>query len=287
MQSSNSTTCKESLAKVSEFYNVKMINKYNTHYYTSDTVPEKTSYPSVTSILGTLNKGGLMGWHDRVALEYVAKQLQAGVPDTAPKVYHMFEDALKESDRVRDASAVTGTRIHAVIEAYINFQIAVNNSRTADAPAAAYDNYCELVQGSSVKELDHTEYAMRVLDGYKPLAAEYMVFNEIDNYGGPGTGGSIDAVMWEPEQGIHCFDWKTGSNIYDTHKIQIATYATILQTMIERVTKIHMPITCHVCATGKRETVTIDSGDVATWYDKFEGIARAWDATHKAVIFND
>ncbi len=77
-------------------------------------------YPSVTTILGLLDKPALISWSANCAVEYVSEHMDAMQDITdVHRGEEVLENAKKAWREKRDDSASSGTMVHKAIEAYI------------------------------------------------------------------------------------------------------------------------------------------------------------------------
>ena len=245
---------------------VKQITKWHSHYYKyeSDTV----SYPSVTTITRIVNSGNLIAWHDKLAIEHLKKCIYGDcdvddvyLPDKAGDLLNVFENALEESDRVRDAAAEFGTQVHKLIEEW---------AMRAHSKDFQHDS-------------DVKEHAKRAIDFYQsldisPLKAEMLVFHQ-PSVILPGFGGMIDFVGCDILTGrTYVIDWKTSNSTHDSHKWQVAAYCMALKQYCKLE---HIPIG-YVYYTKHDKSVKVDT--LNDWLT-FTHIARVWDDTHKTRIY--
>ena len=79
--------------------------------------------PSVTSILGVLDKGALLPWAVRTSLDAVRAEVQARLQSRGDLDAEWLDGALRRAaaapDYAKNAAADVGTRVHAAIDAVI------------------------------------------------------------------------------------------------------------------------------------------------------------------------
>jgi len=153
-----------------------------THTYTN---PEKPNlkYSSVTTILGYFKK---FFDADRIA-GYVAKKRGITV-----------EEVLAEWDKLRDDSCVRGTKIHKIMEDYINGETPIDNS----AARLLYDSYDKCVADN--------------IGSYEKVTAEMLLHDDRDDKF--GLAGLADLIYDIDDSTFMIGDFKTNKEFNYTSK---------------------------------------------------------------------
>jgi hypothetical protein len=150
--------------------------------------------PSVTTILGVLDKPALVGWAARSVAEYAADNMEAlGLLGRDERVALLKGVPFRNRDKAADR----GTDAHTYAERRLVFGIAPNPSNRSE----------ELVD----EVLDH-------LDPH-PLLTEATVFNLTYGYAGTFDG------IWEVDGRTVMVDWKSGKGVYSEAGLQMNAYA--------------------------------------------------------------
>ena len=176
---------------------------------------EAESWPSVTTILGVLNKPALVPWSARTAAEYVVDNWQ-----TLHDVYDHTRDATARAAvvdlvkgapaRQRDARALDGSRVHDM----------------AESLAAGAD-----LSGIPADMRSWAEGLARWMDDWQPEfhACEFQVFSRTGRYA--GTCDFIARIPAIDRDGLVIGDYKTsrpnprtGHGIYPEVALQLAAY---------------------------------------------------------------
>ena len=161
--------------------------------------------PSVTTILGVVNKPGLPNWASRMAAADAIKQVKdafkAGEQLSIAQLNMFEEHARKEHLRVRDDAASIGIAIHSVVEARLEGRI-VEPSR--EVPEFVVRN----VDDFFTESLESFEVAYR-----EEVVAHPLPF-----------AGTLDAILKVGDKLI-LIDWKTSSGVYPEMALQVAAYA--------------------------------------------------------------
>jgi hypothetical protein len=159
-------------------------------------------YPSVTTILGMLDKPALLGWASNCAVDYIAENMEA-IKD--PLDVHRGEQVLEQARKAyatkRDDAACFGTQAHHAIEAYIN-GIDPEEYLKAEQSRNAFMAF------KSWEEKNHVEW----------LETECEVVSETHGY-----AGRFDAIA-RINGHKYLVDFKTSKGIYDEMKYQISAY---------------------------------------------------------------
>lgn len=179
----------------------------NGHIYTVN--GEK--YPSVTGILGIIGGGktnALMVWSRRTALqlaqEEIYKAIDNNVSLTRESIADLINRADRQPDKVKDAAADLGTRVHEAIDAYILGQ----TPKLDGESAIGFQNFLDF--------LDHEKITM--IAGDTPVASVKSKF-----------GGRLDAIGCDEAGNLILLDWKTSNALRDEYPLQVGGYCLALE----------------------------------------------------------
>jgi hypothetical protein len=84
-------------------------------------VGQREAFPSITNVLGVIDKPALHKWQVKKVLEYVEDSLMRrnGKPLDEWDIIQLLSEAEAAPDRIRDTAADYGSRAHAMLEAVI------------------------------------------------------------------------------------------------------------------------------------------------------------------------
>lgn len=170
------------------------------HRYTHEGV----TYPGLTSVLGVMDKGGLLRWACRLTAEAAIEQL-ALLPSLveANGERGVVDLLLNRADKRRDDAGARGSAIHDIAERVV---------RGAPMPAGL--------------DGEQADVAARVADwwaarGWRLRLAEAFVVSPSRGY-----GGTLDLLAYDAEGRTVLADWKTGSGVYGEARLQLLGYGT-------------------------------------------------------------
>ena len=169
-------------------------------------------FPSVTTVLGIINKPALVPWARNMALESVKETLYEHLEASSPVIDSLWVDAIIEQarhrpDQIRDDAADFGTQAHILIEQIIQ-------GLEPEVPAEMES----VVQGFTNWRQDA---------GLDIQLTETMVYSAKYRY-----AGAMDAVAYRNGT-LVALDWKTGNGLYPEYLLQVAAYAKALEEMSE------------------------------------------------------
>jgi hypothetical protein len=202
--------------------------KYSIEYFDGDSVDLEFSegrhtyrvggeyVPSVTTILGVINKPALMPWAAKEGARWFMDNTSM-VPDQEDKDAHpVFADGVTLDDMyngIRGAFRATskeardiGTMVHEWCEQAINWKLG-----NGDEPTMPTD-----------------ERAVSAIDGFRDwiaqnniewVSSEERIYNRQYNY-----AGTVDAVAYVNDE-FCVIDFKTSTGIWDEYFLQVAAYA--------------------------------------------------------------
>ena len=166
-------------------------------------------FPSVTNVLGVINKPALAPWARNAALESVQTALlaRAGMTEsiTTQWVANVIDQARQTPDSKRDQAAGFGTQAHELIDHIIQ-------GLEPEVPP-------------ELEAVVNNFLAWRASSGMDIRLTEAMVYSEKYRY-----AGSADAIAYRDGKLI-VLDWKTGNGIYPEYGLQVAAYAKALEEM--------------------------------------------------------
>ena len=166
-------------------------------------------FPSVTNVLGVINKPALAPWARNAALESVQTALlaRAGMTEsiTTEWVAEVIDQARQTPDFKRDQAAGFGTQAHELLDQVIQ-------GLEPEVPP-------------ELEPVINNFQAWRASSGMDIQLTEAMVYSEKHRY-----AGSADAIAYRDGKLI-VLDWKTGNGIYPEYGLQVAAYANALEEM--------------------------------------------------------
>lgn len=177
--------------------NVELIFQPYGHKYTVDGGKRVTS---VTQALSIINKPALINWAARMAVEFIADQLEAGQAYDEVQLLTIFDEAKSAHYKKKVSAGNVGTFVHNWVEDYINGK----NPATPVNPGikAAIERFLAWQKEHKVKF----------------LVAEQQVYSKKYNY-----TGTLDFIC-EIDGKMYIGDLKTSSGIYPEMMIQTAAY---------------------------------------------------------------
>ena len=166
-------------------------------------------FPSVTNVLGVINKPALAPWARNTALESVQTALLARAEMTGSITTEWVSDVIDQArqtpDFKRDQAAGFGTQAHELLDQFIQ-------GLEPEVPPEL-----EVVVNNFL--------SWRAASGMDIRLTEAMVYSEKHRY-----AGSADAIAYRDGKLI-VLDWKTGKGIYPEYGLQVAAYAKALEEM--------------------------------------------------------
>jgi hypothetical protein len=181
------------------------------------------NFPSVTSILGIIDKPALKQWSVKMALNSIIDQLfQVKTnPLTGDVMFNAEQDkqiidqikdnAKKAPDNAAQAAAQLGTDAHNAIDA--------------------------LVQGKPIPDnLIHSNVVQNVVAAFRQWQTDTSI--TIDRRGDTrvfseiyGFAGAMDAFGWDKNGSLVVIDFKTSNHIFPPLKLQVVAYAKAFEEM--------------------------------------------------------
>ncbi len=166
-------------------------------------------FPSVTTVLGVINKPALVPWARNMALESVETALKkrSGTQEaiTPEWISQVISEARRRPEQVRDQAADFGTQAHVAID--------------------------QIVQGLEPQIPPEMELVVNNFTEWRRDAnldlhlTETMVFSDKYRY-----AGAMDAIAYR-DGSLVALDWKTSNGLYPEYALQVAAYANALAEM--------------------------------------------------------
>lgn len=187
-----------------------MITIFDQHFYKVSNADGTTYYvPSVTTILGVLNKAGLTNWYKQVGLN---------------------------ADVIMNDAAERGSRIHEAIDMAIKGKQILYSPKNIQYHKVISDNDIEIEKDTEYIQIYRALNFLNSLS-YDSIKGEQNFVSNQYNY-----GGTIDVVIdlsytqrvklstttKVDISGCGIIDWKTG-NPYPEHLLQVSAYAKMLE----------------------------------------------------------
>ena len=166
--------------------------------YTKDGV----EYPSVTTILGILDKPALKGWAAGCAVDYVREHLD--VIKNSENVHDaetILSDAVYAFKAVSRGATDIGSEVHHAIERYIKHGEDVRG----DISDEAQHGFLAFLEWEEKNDVDWLE-------------SELTLYHDDEYY-----AGTCDAIA-EIAGNIYLIDFKTSKAVYDEYRYQLAAY---------------------------------------------------------------
>lgn len=156
--------------------------------------------PSVTGVLGVINKPALLFWAANQAADYFKSQVEPGKSYDELQLESIWANAKKAHTQKKVEAGNLGTLVHKWVEGFIK----------QENPAMPVN---EQAQGSIKRFLGWVEQ-----HHVKFLASEQPCFSRKYKY-----AGTIDGICVYENQ-MYIFDLKTSSGIWDEYLMQVAAY---------------------------------------------------------------
>lgn len=171
-------------------------------YYTID----GQKFPSVTLILGVLNKPQLVSWAVRLTRDYIKQELLACRDANSLTDFdldNLLAKSVIEHDKVRNAAADHGIAVHSSIASYVGKR---GNVGQNDPAVIAFRKWQDAAK-------------------FEPIASERLVVSR--EHGFAGTADLIGTL----DGRLALIDIKTGRGVYGEYKLQLAAYSVAFSEM--------------------------------------------------------
>lgn len=174
----------------------------HSYYLRNPDSGRKERLPSVTTLLGLLDKPALKRWAANTAADYATDHWDEL---TGMRPSERRNSIASAPWAERDRAAASGTAIHALAEQLL-----------AGAPVDVPAEISPKVEAVA-RFLERAQLTK--------VAAECMVWSEPDDEMGlSGFAGTFDLLAAHPARGTCLVDWKTGKGVYGEHAVQLAGY---------------------------------------------------------------
>lgn len=240
--------------------------------------PGKTFVPSVTTVLGVLDKPALVHWSGTVERELcvesfvsMAVDLNGSMPGDGETIRRLVVDRIGAKlacyRKLHEAGSV-GTNAHALIEHHLKVKLGFHGMSEPEIPSGK--------QGEAAlwAYLQFEDYAKDA--GLEPVAMEVGVWSEA------GFAGRLDLLARVKDE-LSILDWKTGKDIYPEAKYQNAGYRLALNQRLDALGRSERVVAGHIVLLPKN----VDSdakfrveaiGDDTEALDVFLSALRLWRA---------
>jgi hypothetical protein len=161
--------------------------------------------PSVTGIVGVVNKPAILYWGINMAIESVRTSIKPGVALDEMEIESMLDTA-KKAHRVKtDHAANLGTKIHAWIEEFINWKL-----KQGDKPQVPVNKQMQMAVNSFLKWVKEHKVEF--------LSTETKIYSKKYEYAGTMD---FEAMI---DGKLVLGDIKTSSGIWPEMRFQTAAY---------------------------------------------------------------
>ncbi len=172
-------------------------------------------FPSVTSIVGMLEKGGLVNWAARITADYILKHLTMDdgtfKPGAENRIDGIFEKAKKEHKEELERAGRIGTLCHEGVENYLQTGKKLRKTKTRPAEAVnAFNNFVKWWENSIM--------------GSEVHSTEQRIFHP--EFGYTGTLDICATITPDVADLRYIIDVKTSNGFYAPEmSMQLAAYA--------------------------------------------------------------
>lgn len=178
------------------------------HQYRAD----KRSVPSVTGIIGVLDKPALLSWAAKLSAQYVIDKIpdiiSGKVKFSADNAGEIFQAAKAEHSKVSQQAKDAGTETHDAVEASLLGQ---KVPKLKGEPKKAYAAFQEWRKAHNIEEV---------------IATETVIFHPEHWY-----AGKMDMLV-KKDGGLWLIDLKTSKSFYDMEMaMQLSAYKAALERM--------------------------------------------------------
>ena len=181
---------------------ISIINTKGNRYYLIPVLPEPL--PSVTSILSTISKPGLISWEKEVAIDYARVNISKYIKNIEDKnldgLHEIFENAKNQPNFIKTKAGEFGTKAHKFIELLLQKKV---DADVQTNMKWIYKNFNDWQNEYNFKSLEEEKYLYS------------------SKYGYAGTADSIGLV----NETLFMLDWKTSKSLYIENLLQVSAYA--------------------------------------------------------------
>jgi len=184
---------------------IELIREGNSRYYAVEGVEGKL--PTVTGILGVIDKPWLAAWEKNMALDSLVESIRGRVllDEELPEA---VKQAKKAATVYRDKAGKFGTVLHELARAYADHE-------EIPIPESHSTVFVNLVTVARNLHIVNTEFP---------------VYSLTDRY-----AGTVDAIALDPGGKVTLIDYKTSSRMAPEYAMQLAAYARAFQEMFPEV----------------------------------------------------
>tara|TARA_B100000686_G_scaffold345176_1_gene429238 strand:+ start:3681 stop:4427 length:747 start_codon:yes stop_codon:yes gene_type:complete len=181
---------------------ISIINNKGNRYYLIPGLSEPL--PSVTSILSTISKPGLINWEKNVAIDYAKDKISKYISNTENTnldgLHEIFENAKEQPKFIMSKAGEFGSKAHKFIELLLeqDFNVDVPNNMKW-----IYKNFNDWKNEYNFNSIEQEKYLYSAKYGYA------------------GTADSIGLV----DENLFILDWKTSKSLYIENLLQVSAYA--------------------------------------------------------------
>tara|TARA_B100000029_G_scaffold237854_1_gene234924 strand:- start:13066 stop:13812 length:747 start_codon:yes stop_codon:yes gene_type:complete len=181
---------------------ISIINSKGNRYYLIPGLSEPL--PSVTSVLNTISKPGLISWEKNVAIDYAREKISKYISNTENTnldgLHEIFENAKEQPKFIMSKAGEFGTKAHEFIELLLqqNFDVDVPSNMKW-----IYKNFNDWKNEYNFNNIEQEKYLYSTKYGYA------------------GTADSIGLI----NDNLFILDWKTSKGLYIEHLLQVSAYA--------------------------------------------------------------
>lgn len=191
-------------------YDGEVVLDYNDvkHLYVVDGV----IIPSVTRIIGVINKPALVPWAVKETVTHLEGVWQPGVAYTEDQIKSILQDSKGARYRVSKTALNIGSEAHDWIERHVK-------SKVLSTPAPELPEYPPVL-AAVTSYLDWEAQQMWL----KYVSSERRVYSRNHMF-----SGTVDLVMEDPNGKLVIGDLKTSKGIYPEYLLQCAAYAKAIE----------------------------------------------------------
>lgn len=208
-----------------------------THVYTVD---DQEIGNSISETLKIINKPFLLRWHVQKAIDFIKEYLQPGMALDEMQISDLLKDAKDAATRYTASAADLGTMGHQWIETYLKDPLNPPPMPYHEGLQNVVDTFLDFLQAHDIQ----------------PIFTERRIYSREFQ-----IAGTLDCLCWFDGE-LAILDWKTGTDIYDDHFLQMGGYSLCYHEERESDPTLPGPVVKHVivnCSkTGKLKVAVSD-----------------------------
>jgi len=175
-------------------------------YYSIFTGDKMLRLPSVTTILGLLNKPALIIWAVKVTIDYISKHIKKVKKEMNDKeIFALFEEAKNEAKRIKEEAGELGSLAHRWIENHLS-GVDISIPDEIKPAVEAFLQWKKEVKLEVIK-LEHTVWSIKR-----------------NSYGYAGTLDLVAKITLNGKTKLYVIDFKTSKQFYPEMALQISAY---------------------------------------------------------------